>query len=222
MAINFDKAHEVDEDGLAIGTGSDSPLVYWCAGTGDPTGSPAPLNTWDFRQDNNTLWYKYGAGDNDWRQIRAEDITFDNTGTGITATEVQSAILQIGTVAAASAGPALTFTKGGSAGKEEFLLIGDVESNKVGQVIPFDGTIQEFYFLEEKGTGTRRLELVQRSPAITGSYTVLGEAVATGGSYFGTVVLNQSILAGTEIAVRLKSNSDDVENPVANVIFQRD
>lgn len=77
MAFNFDKAFEVDEDGYSITDNDGNVLAYLCAGSGDPSGSSAPINTWYFRTDNNLQYYKFGAGDNDWRQLRANDIAFD-------------------------------------------------------------------------------------------------------------------------------------------------
>ena len=74
MAINVDKAHELSENGLAVSDSSGNILFYITSGSGDPTGSAAPVNTWYFRTDNRLIYYKFGAGDNDWRQIQAADI----------------------------------------------------------------------------------------------------------------------------------------------------
>lgn len=95
MAFNFDKAFEVDEDGYAITDDDGNVLAYLCAGSGDPDGSSAPINTWYFRTDNNLLYYKFGAGVNDWRQITAEDIAFDNTNLKFNASDAFNAIKEI-------------------------------------------------------------------------------------------------------------------------------
>ena len=80
MAINIDKAFEVDQDGISVTDTNGTALLYFASGVGDPTGSAAPINTWYVRNDNNLLYYKFGVGNNDWRQIRSNDLTFDPTG----------------------------------------------------------------------------------------------------------------------------------------------
>jgi len=92
VAINVDKAFDTDQDGYAIRDNDGNVLFYLCTGTGDPSGSAAPINTWYFDQANQLIYYKFGAGNNDWRQIRAQDIAFLAT-TGITQNNVYDAIL---------------------------------------------------------------------------------------------------------------------------------
>lgn len=94
MSINADKAFEVNEEGLLIRDSAGSIIGYFTTGNGDPTGTSAPINTWYFRTDNNLMYYKFGAGNNDWRQVRAQDITFDNTIAQLqgSPTNVQTAI----------------------------------------------------------------------------------------------------------------------------------
>lgn len=72
--IDVSKAHEISKEGLAISDENGNVIAYLATGTGDPTGSAAPINTWFLRQDTQTLFYKFGSGNNDWRQIRAADI----------------------------------------------------------------------------------------------------------------------------------------------------
>lgn len=79
MAIDVDKSFEVSENGYSLRDFSGNIVGYMTFGSGDPTGSSAPSGSWYFRTDNLTIWYKFGAGNNEWRQIRAEDITFDNS-----------------------------------------------------------------------------------------------------------------------------------------------
>ena len=77
MSINPDRASDFDEAGLGIRDSDGNQLFYFTTLSGDPSGFAAPINSWIFRSDNLTIWYKFGAGDNDWRQIRANDIAFD-------------------------------------------------------------------------------------------------------------------------------------------------
>lgn len=79
MAINVDRAFDVNANGIGYRDDDGNVLFYVVTGTGDPSGSPAPVNTWYFRQDGQLIYYKFGSGNNDWRQIRAQDIDFNNT-----------------------------------------------------------------------------------------------------------------------------------------------
>ena len=98
MSINQPRAFE-NLDGYSVIDNDGNVKGYITMVTGDPTGSSAPINTFVFRQDTLTVWYKFGAGDNDWRQIRAEDSTFDPTGLlniPPTDTTVQAALETLG------------------------------------------------------------------------------------------------------------------------------
>ena len=92
MAINVDDAHELSENGLAFSDDNGNVKAYITSDNGSPVGSAAPVNSWYFQQDAQLLWYKFGAGNNDWRQIRANDIAFLAT-TGISQNNVYDAIL---------------------------------------------------------------------------------------------------------------------------------
>ena len=74
MSINFEKAFDIGKDGLVISDANGDPLVYIASGTGDPVGSPAPINSYYFRQDTKGIYYKFDVGDNDWRQLSLADI----------------------------------------------------------------------------------------------------------------------------------------------------
>lgn len=82
MAINPSDAFEVTDDGVAFNDQDGNQSLYLTTGTADPTGSVAPINTWYVRNSGSAqlLYYKFGAGNSDWRQIRADDIAFDVTG----------------------------------------------------------------------------------------------------------------------------------------------
>lgn len=73
MGILDDKAYEVSH-GFKV---TDGPL--FTGGSVSPVGLDEPVTSFYWRTDNQTLWYKYDVGVNDWRQIRAADSTFDIT-----------------------------------------------------------------------------------------------------------------------------------------------
>ena len=78
MAINADNAFDIGVDGFVIRDDDGLVTGYFTSGSGSPVGVAAPLNTWYFRTDDNSLWYKYSGNNDAWRQIRADDVTYDN------------------------------------------------------------------------------------------------------------------------------------------------
>jgi len=94
VAINIQNAFDTEEDGFAVTDQDGNTELYVTSGTGDPSGSSAPINTWYLRQDSQLLYYKFGSGNSDWRQIRAGDITFDPSSNSLTATDLQAALAE--------------------------------------------------------------------------------------------------------------------------------
>ncbi len=74
MAINVDKAFDVNAPGLVFRDDDGNVLFYLCTGAGDPTGSDAPVNSIYFDQNTQHLHYKFDTGVNDWSQINVDDI----------------------------------------------------------------------------------------------------------------------------------------------------
>ena len=71
MSINSEDAFDIREEGLVIVDNNDEPTLYITSGTGDPTGTPAPVNTWVFDKDTQKIYRKIGAGNNDWEEFIA-------------------------------------------------------------------------------------------------------------------------------------------------------
>ena len=93
MAINAADAFEVREDGVALVDDSGNAVLYITADTGAPAAS-APANSMYLDQATQILYFNPTAGNN-WRQMRAQDVFFDNTGTDIGATDVQNALANL-------------------------------------------------------------------------------------------------------------------------------
>lgn len=75
MAFDENKAFEVTEDGIVIGS------VLLTSGSNSPVGSSAPENSFYYRT-NGELWKKFGSGDNDWRRFSGQDVFLDNSQIG--------------------------------------------------------------------------------------------------------------------------------------------
>lgn len=96
MSVNSEKSFDVRKEGIGIRDDDGNVILYLCSGTGDPVGTPAPVNTWYFRIDTQILYYKFGVSDTNWRQARAADFTYDpSTANGIVDVSIQNAITSL-------------------------------------------------------------------------------------------------------------------------------
>ena len=89
--MNIDKAFEVDEGFLM----TDGP--FYTGGVASPVGLNLPELTF-YSQTTAAgvlIWRKFGAGVNDWRQLSAQDIPFDPTGSSLTSTETDTALKEL-------------------------------------------------------------------------------------------------------------------------------
>lgn len=96
MSINVDKAFETTENGVLLTDADGNQKLYLTSGVGAPSG-PAPINSWYFREDTQTLYYKYGALVTDWRQVRGNDIAVGTPGNTYkpATTTVSSALAEL-------------------------------------------------------------------------------------------------------------------------------
>lgn len=181
MAINVDKAFE-NENGYSITDSTGNEVFYITSGSGDPSGVAAPVNSWYFRTDTQTIYYKFDAGNNDWRQIRANDITsvasagtppgtdiearlnaiaaqyvpFDNTGLRFNATDTKDALVELRNETVLSI-DALTSTLNGN----HTILVDDSKIHTI------NGTATGYSITLPDATALfvgRRFEVVNESP----------------------------------------------------------
>lgn len=156
----------------------------------------------------------------------AIDSFFDNTGTTLVSDNAEDAIKEIASNVAVSASPGFGWGKPGSASPGEYLLNESVESDKVGRLVPFDGYVFRFFFIEQKKSGTRTLELMRRTSPGTGAFVAIAEVSATGTTPYGNVQFPASgvgsvpVSLNEEFAVRVKGSSADVENIIVGVIIK--
>lgn len=97
---DIDKAQEINE-GLIVNTIDNGDLIegpFYTGGPSSPVGLSQPQRTFYVQNapsEKVRLWLKHGAGDNDWRELSAEDIPFDNTNTDLTGTQLQEVIEEL-------------------------------------------------------------------------------------------------------------------------------
>ncbi len=152
----------------------------------------------------------------------AESTPFDNDLNGFVSDNVQDAIEEVKNSQTESTSTALTWGKGGSANSGEYLDNEDVESNKSGRLIPFDGFITTFYVNNEKSFGNKTLQIRRRRPCQTGAFTTIGTITVSSGNKCGISNFNPAIavLAGDELSIRVANSSADFENPIVGLIIR--
>jgi len=206
MAINIDRASETSENGYAITDNDGNVLFYLAVGNGDPVGSPAPINTWFFRQDSQLLYYKFGAGNNDWRQMRAEDIyALDQNSNPTTVQAILSAVAGGG---GSGVSQTAIFGDGGNTSQNSYLPNQGVPSNVVGVPVGINNAKIRNVFLGNLNTKTGNLLIQERFPAGTGTWTTIytlsltAEAFKKVGNLAVSVTTDAEVAVFTEVALK--------------------
>ena len=119
-----------------------------------------------------------------------------------------------------SASPGFTWGKGGSAGPGEYLYNDNVESNKSGRLVPFNGNVVYFFVNNQQNSGPRTLELRRRRPCQTGSWVTISSITLPAGDFCGAFPIVATVLLEDELSVRVATTSNDFENPIVGVIIR--
>lgn len=94
--IDESRAFDADNGVIVTQENSETTGPFYTGGPDSPVGMDLSVNTFYLQTTGAgvLIFRKFGPGANDWRQLSAEDIPFDNTGTDIVATTVQNAITE--------------------------------------------------------------------------------------------------------------------------------
>jgi hypothetical protein len=202
MAINVDNAFDIGEDGITVSDGDGNVLYYLTTGSGLPNGNPAPVNTFYIDDQTQLIYYKFGPNDADWRQIRAEDIAFDNSSNGFTSNNLQGAIAELGN----SSSPGFGFGRSGSLSQNTWLRrIGDIPSNRTGVTINVVNPVVTRVAVSNRNNETFDVEIYEHD-GDSDNLTLLGTVNVvndTGGQFN----VNFPATEGRQLAVRLGSTS---------------
>lgn len=198
MAIDVNKALEIPNYGVAASDDDGNVQFYFCSGTGAPTGA-APVNSWYFRIDTLTLYYKYGLLDTDWRQLRAADITAMDA--QMNPQTVQYMIDQIAGGGGSGVSQTAIFGDGGNTSKNSYLPNQGVQSNIVGVPVGITNAKIRNFFLGNDKSRTGSVYVRQRYPAGSGSWTNIYTANLSNDDFLSIQGLDVSITTGAEIAV---------------------
>lgn len=137
--MDVNKAFEV-LNGVLVNENSAGNVIegpFYTGGPDSPVGLNLPANTiyTQNKTDGVVIWQKFNNGVNDWRVYPAKDISFDPTGTDITATNVQDAV---GSVAGRNFGKGANFEQSATGfvtTSGSFVVALDIL-----EVLPEDGT----------------------------------------------------------------------------------
>jgi len=217
LSINSEKAFDVDQDGVAVRDANGLILFYLTTGTGDPTGSPAPQNTWYFRQDTRIIYYKFGVGNDDWRQLRAEDIYA--TDPSLNPTTVAAELTRIGSGGGTGTTTTVSFGSSGAIGSGAFVQYNGIPSNTTG--FPISGTNPTIRSVRTRHSNARDYRInVYETDGITPNllYTSpnISDPPNTNLRGFDITGLNIALTPGQELEVELIKNGGG-QNP-SNVI----
>jgi hypothetical protein len=199
MAINESKAFDVDENGIGLLDSNGNRIMYLTSGAGSPVGSPAPINTWYIDQSSRLIYYKYGALDSEWRQIRAEDIAAIDP--DLNPTTVAQELTRIGQGGGTGVAQTLIFGGGGNTSANNYLSNSEVPSNVVGVPVGLTNARIKSVFLCNENTRTGNILVQERFPAGAGTYTTIYTLSITNQSYANVTGLDVPITQNAEIAV---------------------
>ena len=202
MSISVETAHEVIGDGIVFtDPNTKQRVLYLTQGSASPMGSPAPINTWYFRTGaNHTLWYKYGSGDNDWRQVHASEITAFDTSLLPNDNGYNSTVQAILTKLLAGDTPAVSqtmiFGDGGNSTSGSYLPNQGVPSNVVGVPVGLSEAALRSFFLDNENTRTGNVFVEADGVVVyTAALNNQSKIIVTG--------LNIPIATNSEVSVRL-------------------
>jgi hypothetical protein len=179
LTIDANKSFDVRKHGVSLLDDDGNALFYVTSNNGDPTGSPAPINTWVFREDNQTIYYKYGLGDNDWSSFNS----------GAPSNEASQTI---------------SFAKAGNAPENTWLqTLGLSPSNNIGMpVVLSSSKIKVIEAVSD--VDTYDVEIYEHD---TMTYTLLDTISVSAASGVRSAGLNVPITDGKRLAAKIVNGS---------------
>ena len=136
---------------------------------------------------------------------QAQDIGYDNTTSGLTADEVQSAIDEISSTVATSASPGFSFGRSGNVSAGTWLQCETVPSNKAGRFVYITTPTIEKLFVSNETISTYTIEIYEHEGDET-NLTLLDSKTVTA-SRGDSFTVGVSATTGRQLALRLSSGS---------------
>jgi len=150
----------------------------------------------------------------------AEETPVNDTNLPYEADDTQTALEKTANAIALSASPGFTWGSGGTVTSGSYLYNDDVVSNKAGRLVPFDGTVAEFFVNNDNTSGSKVLELRRRRPCQTGSWITLASITLDDGNSCGAFAVDEPVEQGDELAVRVSTTSSNFKNPIVGIIIK--
>lgn len=141
----------------------------------------------------------------------AKSVPFDNDSNGFVATDVQTAIEEIG----ASASPGFSFGRSGTSNAGTYLQVDGVPSNQAGRIVPLTSAFISDIFISCQTAATFSIQIQKR---VGNVFTTIFTQTITASRVFTGPVIGVSVNLGDELCCRVSSGS--VNNVVVGVIVK--
>jgi phosphopantetheine adenylyltransferase len=150
----------------------------------------------------------------------AVNIRFNNSSNGFTSDDVQEAIEEVQDNVENKSIVTLNWNKSGKLSAKDYLYIGKVESNKTGNLVPYDGFITRCLINNDNDSGNKTIEILKRFPAQTGSLTSLGTVTVPNGDSIIVDDISLAVQKNEEILLRASSSSADFKNVIVSITIE--
>jgi hypothetical protein len=145
-----------------------------------------------------------GTGRDNYEEV-AESIPFDNAINGFIATDVQTAIEELGTVISTSASPGFSYGRTGVCSAGIFMQNETVPSNISGRWVYINSAAVKKVFVSNELSTTYTIEAMYHNGNGTG-LTSLGSVTVTA-AYGGAFSVNWPVPTGRQIAIRIGTST---------------
>lgn len=152
-------------------------------------------------------------------ELKADNITYDPTISGLTATDVKQGIDEIATTVSTSASPGFGFGKGGNVTSGSYLNCEGVPSNISGRYVYITNAVITRVFISVQLAATFDVEVYSHDGngsnlTLLGSISVGNPTPSTGGE----LVVNFPVASQKQLAFRI--NNGSCKNAVAGLELQ--
>lgn len=184
-------------------------LIVECDSDPSITGFEAPVGSLALLDGGARKWQKFGLNNTDWKEDNvAENVSYNNSISGLTATQTQAAIDELSLTGGSSASPGFTFGRSGTLPKGTYLLNDTVPSNIAGRVVTVNGYIKTIFIAQRNNTAFSLSIQTRIGSVFTTIHTVNIPAIR---KYVATMSVSVSI--GDELCAVISStgNPQDVD-----------
>lgn len=137
--------------------------------------------------------------------LEAKNVVYDNTDSGLIATDVKEGLDEISQTVATSASPGFSFGRASNVSSGTWLQCEGVPSNKAGRFVYISNPILKRFFISNERISTFSVEIYEHEGDSV-NLTLLTTQTVTS-SRGGDFPLNIPITSGRQLALRISSGS---------------